>query len=137
MKKIIGNILFYGICFLLFFFIFCQIGLLPIRFTYFLSGSMRPLYEPGDLAVVYVGKGITVNPGDVVLFSAPIGPTIHRVVAVENGLITTQGDANNTPDENKIKKVDGLLLFSIPKIGYFFDLFHVLFQSIGKIFASA
>jgi signal peptidase I len=123
MKKTIGNILFFGFCGLLFFIILSQMGMLPFRFVYLLSGSMRPTYQPGDLAVISVQKDLAVKPGDVVLFSASIGPTIHRVVAIENGLITTRGDANNTIDSEKISKVEGKVLFVIPKLGYIFNFF--------------
>jgi len=118
MKKNIGNILFFSLCGLMFFIMFSQMGFLPFRFVYLLSGSMRPTYEPGDLAMVFVQKDMTVAPGDVVLFSAAIGPTIHRVMAVENGLISTQGDANNAVDSEKISSVDGKVIFVIPKLGY-------------------
>jgi signal peptidase I len=132
MKKTFGNIIFYGICVLLLFVIACQVGLLPLRFTYFLSGSMRPAYQPGDLAFLYVNRNIQVNNGDVVFFSADGKPTIHRVVNIENGIITTQGDANNTPDKEKITRVDGKLLFAIPKVGYAIDEIRILFESITQ-----
>jgi signal peptidase I len=128
MKKYIGNIFFFGICGLLVFIVLCQVGLLPFRFVYLFSGSMRPTYQPGDLAIVFVPKNLVVQPGDVVLFSAAIGPTIHRVVAIENGLISTQGDANNTVDFEKIKKVDGKVLFAIPKLGYGIDFIQTVFK---------
>jgi signal peptidase I len=132
MKKTFGNILFYSFCGLMFFFIFCQMGVLPLRFIYLYSGSMRPAYQPGDLAVVFVQKDLVVKPGDVVLFSAAIGPTIHRVVAVENGLISTQGDANTTVDSEKIKKVEGKVLFAIPKLGYAINFIQGIFGSLIK-----
>jgi signal peptidase I len=128
MKKYIGNIFFFGICGLLVFIVLCQVGLLPFRFVYLFSGSMRPTYQPGDLAIVFVPKNLVVQPGDVVLFSTAIGPTIHRVVAIENGLISTQGDANNTVDFEKIKKVDGKVLFAIPKLGYGIDFIQTVFK---------
>ena len=128
MKKIIGNIFFFGTCGLLVFIILCQVGLLPFRFIYLFSGSMRPTYEPGDLAVIFVSKNLAIQPGDVVLFSTAIGPTIHRVVTIENGLISTQGDANNAIDSEKIKKVDGKVLFAIPKLGYGIDFIQTVFR---------
>ena len=131
MKKNIGNILFFSLCALLIFIAFCQMGLLPFRFTYLLSGSMRPTYQPGDLAVVFVQKDLAVKPGDVVLFSASIGPTIHRVVSVENGLISTQGDANNAADAAKIKQVDGKVLFAIPKLGYAINFLQNMIRPTG------
>jgi signal peptidase I len=131
MKKT-GNIAFYIISILLLFIILCQVGLLPLRFTYFLSGSMRPAYQPGDLAFLYVSRNIQVNTGDVVLFSVDGKPTIHRIVNIENGLITTQGDANNTPDNGTIKQVDGKLLFAIPKVGYAIDEIRIAFDNLAQ-----
>lgn len=132
MKKT-GNIAFYIISILLLFIILCQVGFLPLRFTYFLSGSMRPTYQPGDLAFVYVGNNIQVKTGDVVLFPLEGYPTLHRVVNTENGQITTQGDANNVPDSQKISRVDGKLLFAIPKVGYAIDGVRILFENISQM----
>lgn len=132
MKKTFGNIFFYGICALLLFLVACQVGLLPLRFTYFLSGSMRPTYEPGDMAFLYVGKNIQVASGDVVLFTSEGVPTIHRAIYVENGVITTQGDANNAPDRQKTSRVDGILLFAIPKIGYAVDFIQIPFRALAQ-----
>lgn len=133
MIKTIGNIFFYGICALLLFVVACQVGLLPLRFTYFLSGSMRPTYEPGDMAFLYVGKTIQVNTGDVVFFSSGGYPTLHRAVNVENGVITTQGDANPEADREKITSVDGKLLLAIPKIGYAIDVIRIFFNNLGQL----
>ena len=131
--KTIGNILFYSICILLLFVVACQVGLLPMRFLYIRSGSMRPTYQPGDLAFVYVGNSIQVSKGDVVLFEIDGNPTLHRVVNIENGQITTQGDANNTPDQKKITQVDGKLLFAIPKIGYVIDYIQIPFRGLAQL----
>ena len=129
MKKNIANILFYSLVGLLLFVILSQVGLLPFRFVYLFSGSMRPTYQPGDLAVVYEPQDLVVYPGDVILFNASIGPTIHRVVSIDNGLITTKGDANDNIDAEKIRHVDGKVLFMIPKIGYGIDFIKNLFRS--------
>jgi len=128
MKKTIANIFFYSLVGLLLFIILSQVGMLPFRFVYLFSGSMRPAYQPGDLAVVYEPQALAVEPGDVVLFNAAIGPTIHRVVSIENGLITTKGDANNQSDDEKISHVDGKVLFMIPKIGYVIDFIKNIFR---------
>ena len=50
------------------------------------------------------------------------------VVAIEDGLISTKGDANNSVDQEKQKKVDGLVLFGIPKIGYGIDFIQSIFR---------
>ena len=128
MKKTIANILFYSLVGLLVFVILCQVGLLPFRFVYLFSGSMRPAYQPGDLAVVYEPKELVVNPGDVILFNAAIGSTIHRVVSIENGLITTKGDANIQNDKEKIRHAEGKVLFMIPKLGYVIDFIKNIFR---------
>lgn len=128
--KIIFNILFYGVCLVLLIAILSQFGILPFRVTYFLSGSMEPSYYPGDLAIVYTGNNLTINPGDVIFFHINGEPVIHRIISIENGRMITQGDANDTPDITKIEHVDGKLLFSIPKVGYLFEWIQSLFQFV-------
>jgi len=128
MKKTIANILFYSIVGLLSFIIISQVGLLPFRFVYLFSGSMRPTYQPGDLAVIYEPQELVVEPGDVILFTSSVGPTIHRVVSIENAVITTKGDANEQIDDEKISQVDGKVLFMIPKVGYGIEFIKNLFR---------
>jgi signal peptidase I len=123
-----GNILFYSLVTFFIFIILCQVGLLPFRFVYLFTGSMEPTYQPGDLAVVYEQNNMLVKPGDVILFTSAVGPTIHRVVSIENGLITTKGDANNAADLEKITTVEGKVLFMIPKLGYGIDFIKNLFR---------
>jgi signal peptidase I len=132
MKKRILDIIFYTCCLLLLIIVVCQVGILPWRFIYFRSGSMHPTYLPGDLAFVYVGSNIPVEMGDVVLFSANGEPTIHRIVDISNGMITTKGDANPEPDKNQITRVDGKLLFAIPKLGYAIDFFQTPFRILAR-----
>ena len=127
MGKVIKNILFYTLIFLLLFAIFSQLGILPFRITYFISGSMLPAYAPGDLAFVYTGANLNLEAGDVVLFNLDGQPVIHRVKRIQDGQITTQGDANQTADRNTITAVEGKLLFSIPKLGYVFDFIKSIF----------
>ena len=134
MKKNIGNILFYSSVFLLFFVLFCQMGFIPLRFIFLKSGSMRPVYEPGDLVFVYLNRDIQVSPGEIVLFSQQGEAVVHRVVEVDHGLITTKGDANDAADPSKIQKVDGKVLFGIPKLGYGIDFIQTTFQSIVQVF---
>jgi signal peptidase I len=93
---------------------------------------MRPAYQPGDMAFLYVGKNIQVNTGDVVFFSADGYPTLHRAINIENGAITTQGDANPAPDEKIITRVDGKLLFAIPKIGYAIDVIRISINNLAQ-----
>ena len=132
MKKTIGNIAYIIICIILIIAVLGQFGVLPFRTTYFLSGSMLPSYAPGDLAV-FLTKPQTLAVRDVVLFTTGGVPVIHRITAMENGQITTQGDANNAPDSGTINRVDGKLLFSIPKLGYLINYFHLGIQRVGTL----
>ncbi len=132
MKKTVRNVFFYGVCAILLLGVLSQFGIIPFKITYFLSGSMLPTYAPGDLAVVYTGAHIDLKTGDVILFSENGASVIHRVKNIENGQITTQGDANENADLRKIQVVEGKLLFSVPKIGYLFDYFHRFVNSFVK-----
>lgn len=78
-----------------------------------LSGSMRPMVDPGDLAVVTPVSVESVRKGDVIVFQAPTPEkqlVMHRVMSVgtEAGrpLITTKGDANPTKDPWKARLQD-------------------------------
>jgi signal peptidase I len=134
MKNLSGNIFFYGICAILVFILLCQFGIIPLRFMYVRSGSMSPTFLAGDLAVISVSQDMQVNTGDVILFHSGGEPVIHRAVAIDNGQITTQGDANNTPDLQKITRVDGKYLFAIPKLGYAVAFIQSGIQAIVQLF---
>lgn len=65
------------------------------------SGSMWPVLKTGDLVFI---KGVTdiseVKEGDIIVFKNESNGTltIHRIVAIKSGIITTKGDANFTED---------------------------------------
>ena len=126
MGKIIKNIIFFTLILLLLFAVFSQLGILPFRITYFISGSMLPAYAPGDLAIFYTGANQNLKAEDVILFKLDEQAVIHRVKSINNGQITTQGDANQTADRNTITSVEGKLLISIPKLGYVLDFLNSL-----------
>ena len=62
-----------------------------------LSGSMEPALSVND--VVIVKKCSEYVPGDVVVYVSGRELIIHRIIAIDGENVTTQGDANNTPDE--------------------------------------
>lgn len=70
-----------------------------------LSGSMRPMIEPGDVVVVRPVPTSELRVGDVITFTTP-GPdratVTHRIIeVVEPGVrpvVRTKGDNNNAPD---------------------------------------
>ncbi|WP_435199151.1 signal peptidase I [Janibacter sp. GS2] len=98
-----------------------------------LSGSMEPTYPVGSQvfvepvetpaeAATQVGVGSTIT-----FMPRPDDPTLvtHRVVAVAytaDGAprFTTQGDANNTPDEAKVgpTQLRGVVRYHVPWVGH-------------------
>ena len=93
------------------------------------TGSMVPTFYPGDLAIVYVAQSLDVQKGEIIMFRAGSEPVLHRAIAVENGQITTRGDANNAPDMRKLTRAEGKLLFTLPKLGYAVASFQSLLLS--------
>jgi len=70
-----------------------------------LSGSMRPVFQPGDLVVAKQTSTRTLRVGEIVAFYPPNGtttPVMHRIVTLTptatGPKITTKGDANNVTD---------------------------------------
>lgn len=82
------------------------------------SDSMKPGISAGD--VIFTGPASQVKPGDIITFKKDTMIVTHRVVSVENGLISTKGDANEEADPGKIAitAVQGSYMFKVPGIGY-------------------
>lgn len=83
------------------------------------SNSMVPTFARGDLLVVGATDEDDPVLGDVVVYQDPtIGLVVHRVVAVDGDLVTTQGDANNAADEPFDRsRIVGRVLVVIPMLG--------------------
>ena len=110
---------------------------LPMPFGYgaavVLSGSMEPEFSVDDLIVVK--KTDDFEERDIVVFQSNGSLVVHRVIQIDGDTVTTQGDANNTPDEPiERKNVKGVVLFHVPKIGL---LVHFMQSPIGSIIVSA
>lgn len=94
-----------------------------------LSGSMAPLFNPGDIVLLERVNGSEVAVGDVVAFRPPNAGeentfVTHRIVGVveENGTryFKTKGDNNEDLDPFLVPEgnVYGRAVFSIPYLGY-------------------
>ena len=105
-----------------------------------LSGSMQPAIQPGDVVFVYEVDPLTIEAGDVVMFSRQGSeiPTTHRVIEVvptndfESGVgFRTMGDANEDPDQRLVPgeaivgvvpaitlPFVGTVLFGVPEMGH-------------------
>jgi len=93
---------------------------LPMPFGYgvavVLSGSMEPALHVNDFVVA--AEKDDYNVGDIVVYRSGQSLTVHRIVARDGDLITTQGDANNTTDEPvSISAVKGAVVLRIPLLG--------------------
>lgn len=92
-----------------------------------LSGSMRPVLEPGDLIVVRPTSVDRIGIGSVITFQLESGdPTTatHRVVAMvyRDGepMFRTRGDANTAADEAWVRPVQikGVVWYHAPYVGH-------------------
>lgn len=94
-----------------------------------LSGSMEPTFYTGDLIVVRECESVAVD--DIVVYQDGGSLVVHRVIALEGDTVTTQGDANNAPDEPiPLSAVKGRVLFWIPHGG---DVMTAIKSPIGTI----
>ena len=94
-----------------------------------LSGSMQPLFNPGDMVVVEETGPDSITVGDVIAFHPPDAKdektlVTHRVVdVVVNGsrlYFRTKGDNNEDTDPFLVpaENVVGRAVFSLPYLGY-------------------
>ncbi len=87
------------------------------------SDSMSPVINAGDM-VITGPSGVwplgELAEGDVVTFNQGNSVVTHRIITIEEGVITTKGDANEIPDSHPIHatQIIGVKLLSVPKIGY-------------------
>jgi signal peptidase len=66
-----------------------------------LSNSMQPTFSAGDLAVTQLVPTSSLEVGDVIVFVSPSDhrPLIHRISSLQDGVVTTRGDANSIDDQ--------------------------------------
>lgn len=74
----------------------------PVDYLVIRGDSMLPTYETGDLVIVQSEPTYAV--GEIVAYRVPAGElgagrlVIHRLIGVESGGFTVQGDNNPAPD---------------------------------------
>ena len=118
--KLIGDIVFYVLLVALAVILLCQVGVFPYRMVYVRSGSMAPVFNTGDLAIVHIDSNYMPHVGDIIMFSEQGSDVIHRYMGMDNGMMITKGDANNAPDVLRQASPKGQFLFSIPLLGFVF-----------------
>lgn len=86
------------------------------------SGSMEPTYYTGDL--LFVKAQSDYSAGDIVVYQSEGILVVHRVIEIDGGTVTTQGDANNVPDKPfDASCIKGSVVGRIPGVGYVIDFF--------------
>jgi signal peptidase len=84
--------------------------------TVVLSGSMEPTLSVDDLAVIQESDTYAV--GDVIVYQDSSSLVIHRIIAIDDTTVTTQGDANNAADPPvAFSEIKGKEIAAIPKLG--------------------
>ena len=109
---------------------------LPMPFGYgaavVLSGSMEPTFSKDDLILVKQTDAIAV--GDIVVFQSDGMLVVHRVIAVDGDMVTTQGDANNIADPAFEKSaVMGIVIGWIPRVGVVVNALKTPAGTIGAL----
>lgn len=93
---------------------------LPMPFGYglanVLSGSMEPTFSKGTLLFVKDTKN--VKEGDIIVYQSEQELIVHRIIAIKDKEIITQGDANNVADQPFDKtQIKGKVIGWIPVLG--------------------
>ena len=82
-----------------------------------LSGSMEPALSVGDLLIIRAADDYSID--DIVVYQSGRIAVVHRIIAIDGDTVTTQGDANNTPDTPiTMDAICGRVTAAIPMVGY-------------------
>lgn len=86
------------------------------------TGSMEPALKVKD--VIIVKKADEFNVNDIITYKDGKDMITHRIISIDDGVITTKGDANNSLDTKiDIDSIIGKCVFTIPKGGLIRDMF--------------
>jgi signal peptidase len=98
------------------------VGVFPIKPSVIPTGSMVPVFNPGDIVLVAKISPTNIKLGDIIEYRTEERINIvHRVIEIQkNGNFITKGDANNTADSQPVdpRNVNGRVILKIPKIGW-------------------
>lgn len=92
-----------------------------------MTGSMEPTVPTGSIA--WVNENFTeedLEVGTIAVYEPKQGVEVmHRIIAIDDGTYTFQGDNNNSPDlaEPTAQDVEGIYLFHVPEAGKAFSWF--------------
>lgn len=100
---------------------------IPMIFKHYplvvLSGSMEPTFKTGSIIYYTKVSKEELKENDVITFKIEGDKFVsHRIVSINDDLIETKGDANNSSDPNKIRfeDIEGKdASINIPYVGYY------------------
>lgn len=114
-----------------------------LHFQTVTSGSMRPTFSPGDVAVTQAVPVGSLKVGDVIVFVPPGGGTeavIHRIVSLDQNVVKTRGDANSVDDPWRIT-LNGptayRMVAAVPFIGWLNELQRPALVAAGLLILAA
>lgn len=84
------------------------------------SGSMEPAISVGDVLLVDTSPGNTLSQRSIIIFERSDGTTVaHRIFSVEGDQLVTKGDANPSPDTERVvtNDVAGVARVLVPVVG--------------------
>jgi signal peptidase I len=89
------------------------------------SGSMWPVLKVNDLILMKGMEGSQAQIGQIIIYQNTQGFTIHRLIRKQNGMLVTQGDANDVEDApiaesqviGRVVYIFGSHPFRIPYLG--------------------
>ncbi len=112
------------------FLIWFTIGVFPIYPSVIVTGSMKPIINPGDIVVIKKIQKVedidNLKTGDIIQFKREELLIVHRIIELvkneEDGLIyfRTKGDNNSAEDNGLVNPNDikGTVYKTIPKLGW-------------------
>ena len=78
--------------------------LFGIRSFVVMTGSMSPALPVGSM--VFTARQNSYNIGQIITFKRGGISVTHRILDIQNSQFITKGDANNTPDSQKVNQAD-------------------------------
>ena len=96
------------------------VGLFPVKPSVIPTGSMVPVFNPGDIVMVIKVSPENIKLGDIIEYRTETINVVHRVIKIEkSGSFVTKGDANNTIDADPVdpRNVTGKVMFAVPEGG--------------------
>lgn len=91
-----------------------------------LSESMTPTLKLGDMVLTTpIDSPLSpeIEPGTIITYELGKEMVTHRIISIEGEKLVTQGDAAEETDPWPVTMadIDGVHIFTIPKIGYIID----------------